>query len=80
MGIYDFNILSNDDKADILWDRGVFMMNRSEDGFDINLYSLDDFFVEAWYNPEANVIEKFRTFKSLNPLEPYLDRIKLNLK
>ncbi|MBW6491893.1 MAG: hypothetical protein K0B15_11945 [Lentimicrobium sp.] len=55
-------------------------MNRFEEGFDINLYSLFDFYVEAWYNPEANEIEKFRTFKSLNPLEPYLDRIKLNLK
>jgi len=80
IGLYDYEILNKDAKALLLWRNGTFIMSRLESDFSINLYSLFDFFVEAWYHGDINSIEKIRTFKSLEALEPYLDRIKLDLK
>ena len=54
-------------------------MNRFENDFHINLYSLFEFYVEVWYKGEKPTFEKFHTFSSANSLEPYLDRIKLNI-
>jgi len=69
--------LSDNEKAQILWDKGVFLMNRDENGLLINLYALFDFYAEAYYDSKTNEIKRFRTFKTLNPLQPYLDRIYL---
>lgn len=79
MGSYEFAILNDNEKADALWKHGIFLMNRFEDGYSINLYSLFDFFVEAWYDDKKIAIRKFRHFKSINCLEPYIDQIDLNL-
>jgi hypothetical protein len=43
-----------------------------------NLYALWSFYVEVFYDPEKNKMTKFRTFKSLTPLEPYLDQVELD--
>jgi hypothetical protein len=79
MGLYDYNILPDEQKAIILWDKGVFIMNRYHEEFSINLYSLFDFYVEVWYEDTINSINKFRTFKSASQLNPYIDRINLDL-
>ena len=80
MTLYEYNLLDPDTKSQVLWDKGTFIMTRIENPYRINLYSLFDFFAEAWYNDDANSIDKIRTFKSINALEPYLSKIKLNLK
>lgn len=80
IGIYEFNLMDDNSKAALLWGKGTFIMTRIENQYRINLYSLYDFFAEVWYNDEANSIDKIRTFKSIEALEPYLDNIKLNLK
>ena len=49
------------------------------EGNGINLYSLNDFYVELWYDQLSNKIIKIRSFKSTNPLDPYLDDIRLGL-
>lgn len=79
MGLYEFNILNKDDKARILWNSGVFLMNRFENGYSINLYSLFDFYVEVWYLSQTNEIERLHTFKSLEKLQPFIERINLDL-
>ena len=43
-----------------------------------NLYALWSFYVEVFYDPKKNKMTKFRTFKSLSPLEPYLDQVELD--
>lgn len=79
MGLYEFNILPDSEKADIVWEHGAFLTNRVEGRFGINLYSLSDFYVEVWYSTPNNKIEEIRTFKSIEPLEPYLGEIDLDL-
>lgn len=77
--LYEFNILPDNEKADTVWENGVFLLNRVVEGNAINLYSLNDFYVEIWYDQPNNKIIKIRSFKSTNPLDPYLDDISLGL-
>ncbi|MBE0662549.1 MAG: hypothetical protein IH597_08785 [Bacteroidales bacterium] len=79
MNLYQYIALSNDAKSQLLWEQGIYVMNRFEDDLAINLYMLSDFYVEAWYNQNSNKIVKLRPFRSLNLLETYLNQIKLNI-
>jgi len=69
--LYAFNQLSDDDKAEATW-AGTYLSNRTEDAHIIQLYSLPDFYVEVYYFPETNTITRFRAFKSLRQLTPYI--------
>jgi len=80
MELYVYNTLETNSKLKLLYTHGVFLMTRIYDNFRINLYSIYGFFVEVWYNDDTNSTDKIRTFKSINALEPYLNKIKLNLK
>ena len=79
MTLYEYIPLSTDEKAQILWEQGIFVMNRFEGDLAVNLYMLSDFYVEAWYNQKSNKIVKLRPFRSLNVLEIYLNQIKVNI-
>jgi hypothetical protein len=41
----------------------------------LSLYKLFDFYAEVHLNNDTNEIEKIRTFKSIEQLDPYLDEI-----
>ena len=41
----------------------------------INLYSLYDFFVEVWYFPAENKIEKIEVMESEKTLDLYIDKM-----
>lgn len=79
LGLFDFKILSPDDKATILFDQGIFLMNRVEKERILILYSLYDFYVEVSYIKKNNSIDRIRTFKNIGPLKPYLDLVQLDL-
>ena len=77
MGIYEFNLLKLEQQKKLVWSEVIFLTNRLEQNFGLTLYSLFDFYVEVHLNNETNEIEKIRTFKSIEPLTPYLDEIDL---
>jgi len=77
LGLCEYNVLSDVKKTQLLWDHGVFLMNREDDNQLVNLYALFDFYVEVYYMQQSNEIKRIKTFKSINPLQPYLDRINL---
>ncbi|RZK27150.1 MAG: hypothetical protein EOO43_00520 [Flavobacterium sp.] len=78
IGLYEYNALTHDDKGSMLWANGTYLTMRQEGHYKINLYSLSNFFVEAWYDPDLNKINEFKTFKSRHALEPYYDFIDLS--
>ena len=77
MGLYKFIRLPEQDKADITWDQGTFLMSRNTDDLKINLNGLDDFYVDVWYKPELNYIQKISAIRSVDALAPYLDLIEM---
>ena len=74
MGLYEFNLLQQN-KWSLFIVKLFFLTNRIEKPFGLSLYRLFDFFVEVSLN---NEIERVRTFKSIEPLAPYLDELDLD--
>jgi len=56
MGIYDFNILIEDDKYDKVFNDGQFIDTVSEGDIKYALYSLSYFWVEIKYDSPSNKI------------------------
>ena len=78
MDIYEFNHLVLDQQKKLVWQDGIFLTNRKVQNLGLSLYRLFDFYAEVHLNNGTSEIEKIRTFKSVEPLMPYLDEIDLN--
>lgn len=78
MVMYDFIHLPEEEKLNITSHQGTFLMKRDHFGLMINLYGVDDFYVEVWYHPDLYYIQKITAFRSEKRLEPYLDQIELS--
>ena len=70
--------MSIDEKAQLLWDSGEFLLSNKTNNAATNLYSFSDFFVEVIYSNELNKIIDIKTFKNNTRLEPYLDLINVS--
>ncbi len=77
MGLYEFIALNVNEKVDAVWNQATYLMSRKTETGSVNLYALEDFYVEVYYDQELNSIEDIRSFKSVHCLEPYLDVIEL---
>jgi hypothetical protein len=75
----DFNSLTETEKADAVW-TGSFLADRQANGLMVQLYAVNSFYVEVFYDPQANQIVGFRAFNTKNLLVPYLAHIKFNIK
>lgn len=71
-GIYDFMILSEQERYNYLWQHGIFLLTRRDEQATFNLYACNNFYVEVKYNSEQNSIESMRVFKNVSQLDPYL--------
>lgn len=80
IGIYEFQMLSTSEKADYLWEMGIFLETALEKGKKYQLYSLIDFYVEVEYDPKENKIKDFRPFRSQRAIafEKYLEQLDLS--
>jgi hypothetical protein len=58
----------------------VFVSEKEDEEYKILLYQIDSFYVEVYYHKEHNVLKRFRSFSSINQLDPYLDKIDLTGK
>ena len=72
MTLYDFNATDEYGKAESVFTQGIFIDDRREAGLNIQLYRLGNFYVEVYYDAEANRITRYRSFKALGQLAPYL--------
>jgi hypothetical protein len=73
--IYAFNNLSQDHKAEYVWDNGKHLVNLKGEECSFSLYRIPDFFVE--FELQDNKIINIRSFKQGQILDKYLDRIDL---
>ncbi len=76
MNIYQFIELSTEEQVNTIW-QGTFVGNRNYKGFNVVLYSIENFFVEVFYNQTENAISQIRPFKSMTRLMPYIETLDL---
>lgn len=70
MTIYQFNFLSQNERADAVWESGQFIKSITSGGVSKALYAMGEFFAEVSFIPEKGIFD-FRGFKSDNCLPPY---------
>ena len=70
--LYDFNGMDETAQAEAVFKEGVYVDDRDEDGLKVQLYRLDSFYVEMYYDPKGNKITGYRSFKSPDQLAPYV--------
>ncbi|WP_035671732.1 hypothetical protein [Flavobacterium sp. 83] len=77
MKLYEFSRLSEEEQYNTTWQIGVLVDQFIKEGIAINLYAINEFFVEVYYDQKNNKILYKKTFKHGELLDKYLNRIKL---
>jgi hypothetical protein len=77
MKLYDFIRLSEVEQYNAVWSLGVHVDTHIKDNLAINLYTIDDFYCEVYYDIKTNKILYKQTFKQGERLDKYLDKIKI---
>lgn len=75
VNIQEFNGLTIDEKAWNLWHGATFLSVYEKAGYRINLFYLNDYYIELWYNISENKVDHIRAFTSLELLDPFLENI-----
>ncbi len=78
MTLYEFNLLSENQQTEVVWNEGDFVTDRQENGYSILLYQLYSFYVEIKYFTKANDFLVYRSFSNIDQLEPYLEEIDIS--
>ncbi len=73
-----FKKLTIDQQAKYVKIKGNYLSIRENRHFLIDLYGIDDFFVELWYSPNSVGINQIRSFRDVKQLEPYLKNIDIS--
>ena len=74
----EFRKFSFDKQVQVLYERGSFVMSIRYYGYKVNLYLLEDFYVEVFYNHKHDLIEKIVPLDtSHSRTKFYVDQIKL---
>lgn len=73
-----FSKLEYIDKFHILWEEGVFLSNYQGERHSVNLFSLDNFYVEVYYNNHKDEILYINSFEDTELLDKYLDEISVD--
>jgi hypothetical protein len=77
MKLYEFLRLSELEQYDSVWSLGVHLDTHIKDNIAINLYVIDDFYCEVYYDMRTNKILYKESFKQGARLDKYLDKIKI---
>lgn len=77
MKLYEFSVLPEEEQYNILWSFGSHVDTHISNSIVINLYVINDFFVEVYYNVKENKILCKKHFKQGELLDKYLDKIRL---
>ncbi len=77
MTIDEFNELTREVQIDVLLNDGVYLCQRTRGKQWIELYQIEAFYVEVYFNQKQNRILRFNSFLSTDALKPYFHLIPL---
>ena len=75
MNLHEFRSLPEDQQSALLYEEGVYVGKRKENGKAILLYQLEDFYAEIFYRNYREYICHIKCFLSTDLLHPYLKQI-----
>jgi hypothetical protein len=78
MKLYDFKFLDDKSQAEILFNYGVLIAERLYKDLVIQLYQINSFYVEVYYNAVFKMVQGINSFENLSRLEPYLSSIDIS--
>lgn len=74
----EFEELTLDDKISLLYEKGTFVMSIRYYGYKINLYLLDNYYLEVFVNHKFSLIEKIIPLDRMHSrMKFYSDQITL---
>lgn len=75
----EFEELTLDDKISLLYEKGTFVMAIRYYGYKINLYLLDNYYLEVFVHHKSSLIEKVVPLDHLHSrMKFYSDQVKLS--
>ncbi len=77
MKLYEFSRLIEEEQYNVVWDIGTLVDQFFKESVVINLYAINEFFVEIYYDRDTNKILYKKHFKQGELLDKYLNKIKL---
>jgi hypothetical protein len=78
MKLSDFILLNGEEKKLTVLHQGVLIAKRNNSDCMVFLFQIGNYYVETYCNLENRAIEEFRAFDHVNPLNPYLDAIRID--
>ena len=78
MKLYDFKFLDDKSQAEVLFNYGVLIAERLYKDLIIQLYQINSFYVEVYYNAVFKMVQGINSFDNLTRLEPYLSSIDIS--
>jgi len=76
--VIKFNALDFDEQAWHVWHHATFLIVRQNKSYRVNLYHLNDYYIQLWYHVKKNRIEKIAATYSGRVIDPYLKHIEIN--
>ncbi|MBX2968269.1 MAG: hypothetical protein KF803_02775 [Cyclobacteriaceae bacterium] len=73
-----FNSLDDHGRAVMVWELGEYVLTRDYYGYRVNLYAMPGYYVEIYYRPGENRMEKIEGFTDRERLEKFLPAIQLD--
>jgi abortive infection bacteriophage resistance protein len=67
------------EQAEVLRDKGKQLGDSTDEEHKVLFYQIEGFYAEVFYHKEHNVIKPLRSFKNVDQLRPYLERINVSL-
>lgn len=74
MKLYDYIVLPEEEQFNAVWNNGTHIDTFINGNIKINLYALNDFFVEVYYDEKLNKIIDKKHFKHGHLLEKYFPK------
>ncbi|MDN5214841.1 hypothetical protein QQ020_22365 [Fulvivirgaceae bacterium BMA12] len=78
MDYLTFNKLSDKGKCFHIKNNGTYLATRKESGCWINLYSINHFFAEVWFQLVDNKIVFVNTLEASSAMDKYLEKIDIS--
>ncbi len=75
MMLEQFILLSEEEKASLLYEHGVYIGKRKLAATTVVLYQLEGFYAEVYYRQYRRIIECISCFAGTARLDPYLAQI-----